>query len=60
MAKVIGGRTDEAQAFILLHELAHALQATRFLPDARNSANLASNDHMVDENCKKTIDGFRR
>jgi hypothetical protein len=54
--KLTGG-TARAQAFILLHELAHALSASNFQPDF-NNREAGHNDKLVEENCDKTLKRF--
>jgi hypothetical protein len=49
------GGTVQAQAFILLHELAHEVGAAGFLPDAGIPKNEASNNALVQRNCGKEI-----
>ena len=40
----IQGGTTEAQVFMLLHELGHALESRRFLPDRDDPENGKKND----------------
>jgi hypothetical protein len=58
----IKGGTAKADAFILLHELAHALGARDFQDDGPNAKNAAQagtdNDRLVDQNCQKTLSQF--
>jgi hypothetical protein len=52
------GGTMRAQAFVLLHELAHALGAKGFKSDLDNPSNGKDNDKLIDDNCKKTLADF--
>ena len=59
----IGGGTDLAKAFILLHELGHLTDAAGFQPNDSGStqggiANQNSNNLLVQQNCAKTLDLF--
>jgi RHS repeat-associated protein len=49
------GGTLQAQAFILIHELAHEVNAAGFQPDAGSAAAQASNNNLVQKNCGKQI-----
>ena len=49
------GGTLQAQAFILLHELAHEVNALGFLPDAGNSKAEATNNQLVQQNCGSEV-----
>jgi RHS repeat-associated protein len=49
------GGTLKAQAFILIHELAHEVEAAGFQPDAGSSTAEASNNNLVQKNCGKQI-----
>jgi len=49
------GGTGQAQAAILIHELAHLLGAPGFQPDLNNAAAGKSNDNLVNTNCAQTI-----
>jgi RHS repeat-associated protein len=55
----IAGGTVQAQAFILLHELAHGLEAKDFVPDFNNKDAGKANDQMIEKNCDKTLKGFK-
>jgi RHS repeat-associated protein len=55
----IQGGTDQADVFILLHELGHALDAAGFKSDFNNSAAGKSNDALIQANCQKTLDKFK-
>jgi hypothetical protein len=52
------GGTGQAQVEILLHELGHALGATRFQNEYGNTGNGKSNDNLINENCSKTIESL--
>ncbi len=52
----INGGSQEAQAFILLHEIAHLFQM--FLPDANSTANQANNNDSLWLNCSSVIQSF--
>src|SRR5579863_3529993 len=57
------GGTLQAQAAILIHELAHLVQAAGFVPDtggtpAQNAANVKANDAAVNKNCGNLINEF--
>jgi Zn-dependent peptidase ImmA (M78 family) len=54
----ITGGTAKAQVFILLHELAHALDATGFLHDNGNPANGKINDQTINSQCANTLKQF--
>jgi hypothetical protein len=56
--KITGG-TALAQAFILLHELAHAVDADGFLPDRDDRHAGMSNDRKIEQNCDKTLRNFQ-
>lgn len=56
--KITGG-TPEADAFIILHELGHALDAKGFLPDNNNPSAVAANDQLIAQNCKQTLAKFQ-
>jgi hypothetical protein len=56
-AKGYIGGTIQAQATILIHELAHVLGAAGFQNDAGNSTAGHQNDALVDKNCGKLIGG---
>jgi hypothetical protein len=55
----IKGGTSKAQGFILLHELAHALGAEGFADGFNNKAAGTSNDRLIDQKCKKTLDQWQ-
>jgi RHS repeat-associated protein len=55
--KLTGG-TPRAQAFILLHELGHALGAKGFQADFGNAAAGQANDKLIDSNCQATLNNF--
>jgi hypothetical protein len=52
------GGTARAQAFILLHELGHALGSKGFQPDLNKPSAGKANDKLIDTNCKKTLSEF--
>jgi RHS repeat-associated protein len=52
------GGTPGAQAFILLHELGHALSATGFKPDLKDKNAGEANDKLIEKNCNKTLKEF--
>jgi hypothetical protein len=52
------GKTPKAQAFILLHELGHALGANGFQSDFNNSAAGQANDKLIEGNCQATLNTF--
>jgi hypothetical protein len=54
----IGG-TLQAQATILIHELAHILGAAGFQPDAGNATAGSANDKLVNQDCGKLIGGLK-
>jgi hypothetical protein len=49
------GGTLQAQAFILVHELAHEVSAAQFLNDYGSEANENSNNLLVQQHCGKQI-----
>jgi hypothetical protein len=49
--KAYTGGTFAAQAFILLHEIAHQVGASGFVSDAGNPAAVKANDALVNKNC---------
>jgi RHS repeat-associated protein len=51
----IQGGSNQAQVFIILHELGHALNATDFLPDKNDAEAGKSNDKLIETNCSKTL-----
>jgi hypothetical protein len=53
------GGTSKAQVFILLHELAHWVNAAGFQNDFQNSAATTANDNLVKQNCGKTINAAK-
>jgi RHS repeat-associated protein len=53
------GGTSQAQVSILLHELAHLLNATGFQPDFQNPQAGAKNDNLIQKNCKKTLNAAK-
>jgi hypothetical protein len=55
--KYVGG-TAQAQIFILLHELRHALGSTGFQSDLGNPKAGQSNDNLINTNCSKTLQNF--
>jgi RHS repeat-associated protein len=55
----INGNTRKAQAFILLHEFAHALGANSFQDDFRKPGAGAANDRLIEKNCNKTLEQFK-
>ena len=55
----IQGGTSEADAFILLHELGHALDANGFQSDLNNWQAGNSNDKLIDQHCQKTLSQFQ-
>jgi hypothetical protein len=52
-----GGR-PRAQAFILLHELGHALGAKGFQADLGNNSAGKANDKLIQDNCGATLSQF--
>jgi RHS repeat-associated protein len=58
-AKGYQGGTLQAQATILIHELAHILGAAGFQADNGNPAAGRSNDNLVNQNCGKLIAGLK-
>jgi RHS repeat-associated protein len=56
--KLTGG-TAKAQVFILLHELAHSLEAKGFLADLNNASHGEANDRKIEANCAKTLARFQ-
>jgi hypothetical protein len=52
----IGGGTDEAKAFILLHELAHLTDAAGFLRGDSGPDRQLHNNDLVRANCQTTLD----
>ena len=53
------GGTLQAQAFILIHEIAHNVGATGFQPDNGNPAAEKSNNLLVQQNCGSAIKGLQ-
>jgi hypothetical protein len=53
----IAGGTPRAQAFILLHELAHNTNVLRSDLDDRDAGKM--NDQEIQDHCNKTIKSFR-
>jgi hypothetical protein len=53
------GGTAIGQAFILLHELGHALSAADFRSDFGNKENGAHNDNLIERNCSNTLRRFQ-
>lgn len=53
------GGTNKAQAYILLHELAHFLGAEGFKSDFGNPQAQADNEKRVKQNCGKTINAAK-
>ena len=53
------GDSLQAQAFILLHELAHEVGAQGFRPDAGSKEIGKANDKLVDKNCGSEIKGLQ-
>jgi len=51
---IVGG-TPEADVFILLHELGHALGANGFQNDYNNKQAGKSNDQLISQHCQKTL-----
>jgi hypothetical protein len=49
------GGSNQAQVFILLHELGHHLSAAGFRPDFGDAAAGSSNDALVRRHCGKTV-----
>ncbi len=49
------GGTAQAQVFILMHELGHALSAPGFIPDLSSTKNVAHNDAIVEASCQSVI-----
>jgi hypothetical protein len=56
--KYVGG-TLQAQATILIHELAHTIGAKGFQSDTGNAQAGADNDALVNQNCGKLIAGLK-
>jgi RHS repeat-associated protein len=52
------GGTPQAQIFILLHELGHALGASGFQDDLGKPKAGQSNDNLINTNCSKTLQKF--
>jgi RHS repeat-associated protein len=50
--------TARAQASILLHELAHGLGSSGFLPDRNNKNAGKQNNEMIEKNCGGTLSEF--
>jgi RHS repeat-associated protein len=57
-AGTLTGGSAEAQAFILLHELGHDLNAKGFQPDLNNPTAGAANDALIQKNCAATLNQF--
>jgi len=55
--KLVGG-SAQAQIFILLHELGHALGSSGFQDDYGNKAAGKANDKLIDAKCQKTVRKF--
>jgi RHS repeat-associated protein len=53
------GGTLQAQATILIHELAHIVGAAGFQPDNGNPKAGQSNDNLVNQNCGRLISGLK-
>jgi RHS repeat-associated protein len=53
------GGTYQAQAYILLHELAHFLKVSGFQADLDNAKAQADNQEMIKKKCGKTIDAAK-
>jgi RHS repeat-associated protein len=53
------GDTPEADVFILLHELGHALSAENFQNDLNSSAAGAKNDSLIQQHCQSTLNKFK-
>ena len=53
------GGTLQAQAFILLHELAHEVGAPGFLPDAGSSKNEEHNNKLVQQHCGRQVQALQ-
>jgi RHS repeat-associated protein len=49
------GGTKQADVFILLHELGHALSASGFQADYNNPKAGQANDKLIDQNCGATV-----
>jgi hypothetical protein len=56
--RILGG-TAKAQVFILLHELAHSLEAKGFLSDYNNAQNGQTNDELIATRYEKTLARFQ-
>jgi hypothetical protein len=54
------GGSNQAQVYVLLHELAHFLNAPGFLSDFGNPVAGATNDRTVNDNCGKTINASKK
>ena len=53
------GGTLQAQATILIHELAHLFEISGFKPDFGNAAAGHDNDKAVDKNCGSLIKALK-
>jgi RHS repeat-associated protein len=53
------GGTSQAQVAILLHELAHTLNAQGFQSDFNSDSAGAANDRLVRQHCQRTLDEAR-
>ena len=51
--------TLKAQIFILVHELAHMVGASGFMPDAGSPSTVNKNNSLVQQNCGKQIAGVK-
>jgi hypothetical protein len=54
------GGTPRAQAFILLHELAHALNAKGFKNDLNDPDAQKANNKLIENNCNDTLKQFAK
>jgi len=54
------GGTSQAQAFIILHEMAHYLSAAGMVSDFGNSTAVAANDALVNQKCGRTLNAAKQ
>jgi len=59
-ANGFAGGTSQAQVAILLHELAHFLGAAGFQSDFNNPAAATSNDRLIRQNCRRTLNAAQK
>ena len=55
----LSGGTAQAQVFIILHELGHAMGAKDFRDDFNNGDSGKWNDKLIDSNCKRTLGAIK-